>query len=78
MKVAGGFDSDLPFIMRTTKTFSVTVPIDLVPEIERAARAQCRSRSSFLAWLIRKDQITQEDRSANIKQPPGIWSVPGS
>jgi hypothetical protein len=41
--------------MRTTKSFSVTVPKELVTEIERAAKGQGRSRSSYLAWLIRKD-----------------------
>jgi metal-responsive CopG/Arc/MetJ family transcriptional regulator len=39
---------------RTTKIFSVTVPVELVPEIDRTAAAQGRSRSSYLAWLIRK------------------------
>jgi len=42
--------------MRTTKNFSVTVPKELAAEIERVAKGQDRSRSSYLAWLIRKDQ----------------------
>jgi len=42
---------DMP---RTTKSFSVTVPKELVAEIERAAKGQGRFRSSYLAWLIRK------------------------
>jgi metal-responsive CopG/Arc/MetJ family transcriptional regulator len=40
--------------VRTTKSFSITVPTKLAAEIDRAAAAQCRSRSSLLAWLIRQ------------------------
>jgi hypothetical protein len=46
--------------MRTTKNFSVTIPKQRVAEIDLAAKAQRRSRSSYLAWLSRKDQIAQE------------------
>ena len=44
--------------IRTTKSFSITVPIELEPVIKEAARAQGRNVSSFLVWLVRKD--TQE------------------
>jgi metal-responsive CopG/Arc/MetJ family transcriptional regulator len=41
--------------MRTTKSFSITVPKELATAIDRVAKGQGRSRSSYLAWLIRKD-----------------------
>jgi hypothetical protein len=46
--------------MRTTKNFSITIPKQRAAEIDRTAKEQCRSRSSYLVWLIRKDQIAQE------------------
>jgi hypothetical protein len=45
---------------RTTKSLSVTVPAELVPEIDRAAKAQGRTRSSFLAWLILKQKMIDQ------------------
>jgi metal-responsive CopG/Arc/MetJ family transcriptional regulator len=45
---------------RTTKSLSVTVPAGLVPEIDRAAKAQGRTRSSFLAWLILKQKMIDQ------------------
>jgi len=50
--------------MRTTKSFSVTVPKELVTEVECAAKGQGRSRSSYLAWLIRKDAPSPGERRA--------------
>jgi metal-responsive CopG/Arc/MetJ family transcriptional regulator len=51
--------------MRTTKGFSITVPKELAAQIERAAKGQCRSRSSYLAWLIRKDSQEISDQQRN-------------
>jgi len=53
--------------MRTTKNFSITVAKQLAAEIARAGKEQCRSRSSFLTWLIRKDQIAL-DRLVGARQ----------
>jgi hypothetical protein len=39
---------------RKTKTFSVTVPAELVPQIRRRCRETQRSVSSYLSWLIGK------------------------
>jgi metal-responsive CopG/Arc/MetJ family transcriptional regulator len=47
--------------LRTTKTFSVTVPAELVGEIDRAAKAQGRTRSSFLAWLMLKQKMIESE-----------------
>jgi metal-responsive CopG/Arc/MetJ family transcriptional regulator len=46
---------------RTTKSFSVTVPVDLVGEIDRAAKAQGRTRSSFLTWLMLRQKMIESE-----------------
>jgi predicted transcriptional regulator len=55
--------------VRTTKSFSITVPTKLAAEIDRAAAAQCRSRSSLLAWLIRQ-AVKQEIHEEKALQSP--------
>jgi hypothetical protein len=39
----------------THKSFSVTVPLHLAPQIDAQAKAQGRNRSNYLSWLIAKD-----------------------
>jgi hypothetical protein len=46
---------------RTTKSFSFSVPFALAAEIERAAAAQGRSRSGFLAWLLKRQKTLEEN-----------------
>ena len=41
--------------LRTSKTFSVTVPRELKRLIKELARANGRSVSSYLSWLVLQD-----------------------
>jgi len=40
---------------KTTKAFSVTVPKWLLPTLDQQALSEGRSRSGYIAWLIRRD-----------------------
>ena len=40
---------------RKTKSFSVTVPRELVGQIDRRASEVSRSRSSYITWLVSRD-----------------------
>jgi hypothetical protein len=42
-------------IERTTKSYSITVPKELLPLLKRRAAQEGRSVSSYLCWLLRKD-----------------------
>jgi hypothetical protein len=44
-----------PKPLRFTKTFSITVPRELLPLIKRRAQESGRSVSSYLSWLVAKD-----------------------
>jgi metal-responsive CopG/Arc/MetJ family transcriptional regulator len=59
--------------MRTTKAFSVTIPKELLAEIDLVAKEQGRSRSSFLAWLIR--QAAKQEILDQTKDPFKLATV---
>lgn len=40
---------------RTTRTYCISVPAELRPQIERLAKQSGRSVSGYLSWLIRED-----------------------
>jgi metal-responsive CopG/Arc/MetJ family transcriptional regulator len=40
---------------KTTKAFCITVPKWLLPELDYQAMIKGRTRSSYIAWLIRRD-----------------------
>jgi hypothetical protein len=41
---------------RTTKSYSITVPIALLPEIKRRAREEGRNVSNYLCRLMSEDE----------------------
>jgi predicted DNA binding CopG/RHH family protein len=41
--------------VRTTRSFTITVPVGLLPEIKRRAFESGLDVSSYLTWLIRQN-----------------------
>lgn len=55
--------------VRTTKSFSITVPIHFKEIIDRCAAKQGRTRSGFLTWLIMREQEKDGEKIKLTKAP---------
>jgi len=40
---------------RATRNISVTLELELIPELDRQTRSNGRTRSGHIAWLLRAD-----------------------